>query len=84
MAFWSGWWFRILYRPESGRFGKIAEISECNSNNLTGVDIADMNNNGYAEIFVTSFNAKRTMVYSFVLKYDGTNFNKTIDGSYWI
>ena len=74
----------IIYRSESGRFGKIAEISESNSKNLTGVDIADMNNNGYAEIFVTSFNAKRTMVNSFVLEYDGTNFNKTIDGSYWI
>ena len=74
----------IIYRSESGRFGKIAEIRESNSKNLTGVDIADMNNNGYAEIFITSFNAKKTMLNSYVLEFDGTNFNKTIDGSYWI
>ena len=48
------------------------------------MDVADVNGNGYAEIFVTSFNAKKTMLNSYVLEFDGTNFNKTIDGSSWI
>ena len=74
----------IIYRSESGRFGKIAEIGQSNNKYLTGVDIADINDNGYAEIFVTSFNAKRTVVNSFVLEYDGQNFAKSVDGSYWI
>jgi len=74
----------IIYRSDSGRFGKIAEIEESSNKVLSGVDIADINDNGYAEIFVTSFNAKRTIVNSFVLEYDGQNFAKSIDGSYWI
>ncbi len=74
----------IIFRSEGGSFSKIAEIGESNNKNLIGVDIADVNDNGYAEIFVTSFNAKKTMLNSYVLEFDGTNFNKTIDGSHWI
>ena len=74
----------IIYRSESGRFGKIAEMDQSSNKFLTGVDIADINGNGFAEIFVTSFNAKRTMVNSFVLEYDGKNFAKSIEDSYWI
>ncbi len=73
-----------VYRSESGRFSKIAEVEESNNKVLTGVDIADINDNGYAEIFVTSFNATRRIVNSFVLEYDGRNYAKTIDGSFWI
>jgi hypothetical protein len=74
----------IIYRSESGRFGKIAEMGQSSNKFLTSVDIADINDNGYAEIFVTSFNARRTMVNSFVLEYDGKNFAKSIEDSYWI
>ena len=74
----------VIFRSEGGSFRKIAEISESNNKNLIGVDIADVNDNGYAEIFVTSLNPKKTMLNSFVLEFHGTNFNKTIDGSYWI
>jgi len=74
----------IIYRSDSGRFGKIAEMDQSSNKFLTSVDIADINDNGYAEIFVTSFNAKRTMVNSFVLEYDGKNFAKSIEDSYWI
>ena len=74
----------IIFRSEGGQFRKIAEISESNNKNLAGVDIADVNDNGLAEIFVTSLNPKKTMLNSYVLEFDGTNFNKTIDGSSWI
>jgi len=74
----------VIFRSEGGQFRKIAEVSESNNKNLTGVDIADVNDNGLAEIFVTSFNPKKTMLNSYVLEFDGTNFNKTIDGSSWI
>ena len=74
----------VIFRSEGGQFRKIAEISESNNKNLAGVDIADVNDNGLAEIFVTSLNPKRTMLNSYVLEFDGTNFNKTIDGSSWI
>ena len=74
----------IIFRSEEGSFRKIAEIKESSTHSLTGVDVADINGNDYPEIFVTSFNATRTMVNSYVLEFDGTNFNKIIDGSFWI
>ncbi len=74
----------IIFRSVGGSFSKIAEISASNNHNLTGVDIADVNDNSYAEIFVTSFNAQKTVLNSYVLEFDGKNFSKTIDGSYWI
>lgn len=71
----------IIFRYEGGAFGKIAEIEESSNQNLLGVDCADINKNGYAEIFVTSLNADHSVVNSFVLEYDGKNFAKIIDTS---
>jgi len=70
-----------IFRSEGGPFRKIAEIEESNNKNLYGVDIADINGNGYAEIFVTSFNAEKNVVNSFILEYDGQNFIKILDNS---
>jgi TolB-like protein len=71
----------IIFRYAKGAFGKIAEIEESSSRNLLGVDCADINENGYAEIFVTGLNADHSVVNSFVLEYDGKNFAKIIDNS---
>jgi len=71
----------FIYRSEGGAFRKIAEIKEGTNNNLIGVDAADINENGYAEIFVTSLNANKEVVNSYVVEYDGKQFKKLIDGS---
>ena len=71
----------LIYRSEGRAFRKIAEIKESINNNLLAVDAADINENGYAEIFVTSLNAHKTAVNSYVVEYDGKQFNKIIDGS---
>jgi TolB-like protein len=73
----------VIYRSEGGRFQPIAQIDESNNRNLTAVDIADINDNGVAEIFVTSLNSKYTSLNSYVLEYDGKNFVKIIDGTFW-
>ena len=70
-----------IFRSGGGPFRKIAEIEESNNKNLYGVDIADINGNGYAEIFITSFNAEKNVVNSFILEYDGKNFIKIMDNS---
>lgn len=70
-----------IYRSENRNFRKIAELRESNSKNLLAVDAADINENGYAEIFVTSLNANKDVVNSYVVEYDGNKFNKIIDGS---
>jgi TolB-like protein len=74
----------VIFRSQGGQFRKIAEISESNNKNLVGVDVADVNDNGLAEIFVTSLNPKKTMLNSYVLEFDGTNFNKILDERSWI
>ncbi|MGB9440875.1 MAG: FG-GAP-like repeat-containing protein [Desulfobacterales bacterium] len=74
----------IIFRSEGGQFRKITEIGASSSKNLAAVDVADINDNGFAEIFVTSFNPQKTMLNSYVLEFDGTNFTKIVDGSYWI
>jgi len=71
----------IIYRFEAGRFRTIRKISETYNKNLIGVDIADINGNGYAEIFVTSLNANKNMLVSFVLEFDGKNIAKIVDDS---
>ena len=71
----------FIYRSEGGAFRKIAEIKEPKSKYLLAIDTADINENGYSEIFVTSLNAHRNLVTSYVVEYDGKNFKKIIDDS---
>ncbi len=73
----------IIYRSEGSRFRKVEEISAGGSLNLTGVDVADINDNGTAEIFVTTLNAKKNVLVSFVLEFDGQNFVRLVTGSPW-
>ena len=69
----------IIFRSEGGPFRKLAEVEESNNKNIYGLDAADINGNGYAEIFVTSFNAEKNVVNSFILEFDGQNFIKILD-----
>ena len=45
--------------------------------------MADINQNGTSEIFVTSLNAGKNVLVSFVLEYDGKNFIKILEDSHW-
>jgi TolB-like protein len=73
----------IIYRSTDGRFQQLQEISAGRTKHLIGVDAADINANGKAEIFVTAFNPDKTVLLSFVLEYDGKNFVKIIEDSHW-
>lgn len=58
--------------------GKMLEVDEKidvpTTNRIISLDVADINNNGYPEIFVTSLNLHREGLQSFVLEYDGQKF----------
>jgi hypothetical protein len=56
-------------------------VEESNNKNIYGLDAADINGNGYAEIFVTSFNAEKTVVNSFILEFDGKDYVIILDDS---
>jgi TolB-like protein len=73
----------LIYRSEKGKFFKVAEIAKSRTKYYIGVDVADINGNGYAEIFVTSLNSVKDNISSFVIEYDGKNFNTTLKGSSW-
>jgi TolB-like protein len=73
----------IIYRAESGRFYKAHEIKDSGSRYHIGVDVADINENGFPEIFVTSLAASRSIIDSIVFEFDGQAFHKIVDGSSW-
>jgi len=72
-----------IYRYENRRLIKIEEIKESKYLYFIGVDIADINNNGYPEIFVTSLSLGKNSVRSFVLEYNGKKYVKIVDGMPW-
>ena len=71
----------LIYRSENRIFRKIAEIKEGANHNLLAVDAADINENGVAEIFVTSLNANKNLVNSFVVEYANGQFDKIVEKS---
>ena len=73
----------LIYRNDKGRLFKIGEIKGKMNDIFVGVDVGDINNNGYAEIFVSGLNPQRTNVNSFVLEYDGKEYRKIVKGSPW-
>jgi TolB-like protein len=70
-----------VFRYDGGAFRKLAEVEESNDKNIYGLDAADINGNGVPEIFVTSFNAEKKVVNSYILEYDGKNFIKIKDNN---
>ena len=73
----------IVYRFEAGKFFKLHDAFEGKRNICIGVDVADINENGPAEIFVTSLNLERNVLTSFVLEYTGKNFAKIVENARW-
>ena len=72
-----------VYRFEQKRFFKINTIAEHKLDNFIGVDIADINGNGYPEIFVSSLNPHRNMVSSFVLEFNGQTYTEIVKNDPW-
>ncbi len=50
---------------------------------IIALDIADINQNGYPEIFVTSLNIHREGLQSFVLEYNGSTYTTLTDGEHY-
>ena len=84
----------FIYRYANRRFTKIAEIQGPRPDSLAGIDIgkspdtfigvdvADINANGTAEIFVTSL-SENNRLRSFVLEWDGTEFKTLTKDENW-
>jgi TolB-like protein len=72
-----------VYRMENSRFFQIHRAAEKKRNYNIGVDVADINGNGYPEIFVTGLNAPKNGVSSMVFEFDGTKFKTIVKNSPW-
>ena len=72
-----------VYRFENKRFLKIKEIAGKRNHRLIAVDVADINGNGPAEIFVTSLKGSGQSLNSFVLEWDGDGFETVSEGEPW-
>lgn len=73
----------VVQRYVDGRLEKIKEIKQATGNELIGVDVADINDNGYAEIFVTSLNRANVSMNSFVLEWNGEAFAEIVRDQNW-
>lgn len=72
-----------IYRHVKGQFIKVKEIEGNPTHNYLSVDVADINDNGTAEIFVTNHINERLILSSFVLEWNGSTFKKISSGERW-
>lgn len=72
-----------VYRFENKEFQKIGEIAGKRHQKFIGVDVADINGNGRAEIFVTSLKSAGQRLDSFVLEFIDDDFRWVSEGSPW-
>ena len=64
-------------------FSKIAQIDGDAMDRYIGVDVADINGNGRAEIFITSVHAENGRLQSFVLEHNGSTFTRIEENTNW-
>ncbi len=72
-----------LYRYAAGKLELIDEVAGEMDNTPIRVDVADINNNGRAEIFVTNLYKDKTLLKSYVLEWDGSKLVKIVRDVDW-
>lgn len=73
----------FVYRLSGGKFAKVAELPFKGEQHFLGVDVADANGNGKAEIFVTRYSTRTTRLNSFVLEWDKNALVRIADNQGW-
>ncbi|MFH0997894.1 MAG: VCBS repeat-containing protein [Pseudomonadota bacterium] len=72
-----------LYRYAAGKLELIDEVIGEMDHTPIRVDVADINQNGRAEIFVTNLYHDKTLLKSYVLEWDGSKLVKIVQGANW-
>lgn len=72
-----------IYRSENDRFIKIKEIAGKKYYKYLAVDVADINKDGKAEIFVTCLDKSSKSLKSFVMEFNGSDFKTIADNENW-
>ena len=71
----------LVYRYEQNRLIQVNKVEASFFNNFVGVDVADINGNGRAEIFVSGLNAQRNQANSYVFEFDGQAYKTLVENS---
>jgi TolB-like protein len=69
-----------IHKFEGSKLVVIKQLDFSSTNKIVALDIADINKNGFLEIFVTSMNIHREGLQSFVLEYNGSGYTTLTDG----
>ncbi len=70
----------LIHKLEGNMLALEKKLEFDSTNRIVGLDIADINKNGYPEIFVTSLNIHRTGLQSFVVEYNGSAYATLVEG----
>lgn len=73
----------LLHRYVDGKLELIDEVVCEMDHTPIRVDVADINENGRAEIFVTNLYHDKTLLKSFVLEWDGSKLVKIVQDANW-
>jgi len=71
-----------VYRFKDSGFLKVTDIEIELRKACIGVDVADINGNGRAEVFISAHSEKH-YAHSYVLEWDGTTFQTVYDAPNW-
>jgi TolB-like protein len=72
-----------LYRYTAGKLELVDEVIGETDHTAIRVDVADINENGRAEIFVTDLYHDKTQLKSYVLEWDGSKLVKIVQDANW-
>lgn len=73
----------ILKDNFKGQLRPVKKIEDVHYMDIVGVDAADINHNGVAEIFISRVHRETGFVKSFVLEFDGVGYKKIADNLPW-
>ena len=73
----------FVYKADGPKIIKVDTIDTNKHKYHIAVDIADINNNGTPEIFITSLNTHKSGVTSAVYEWNGTNYVNIVKSSDW-
>ncbi len=72
-----------IYRSEDKTLQPVQILNTSPRRYNIALDVADINENGYPEIFVTCLGEQEQRIKSFVLEYNGQNYQKTVQDAHW-
>ncbi len=72
-----------MYKCKEKKLVKVKDIQKIRFKYPIGVDIADINGNGFSEIFIIALDTYQKRASTMVIEFDGTNYNTIVKSTPW-